>query len=122
MRKHSTIFCFVLVLVLVILFSFSVYASQENSEAATEIVQTESVALETEQVETSQYDGYYEEYKDELPEVESNEVQLATALSIPIEDISESSLIGGVIAWLCVAVGVAVIVGVLVSKRTSNKR
>ena len=43
---------------------------------------------------------------------------LATEIPLPDVIVSDTSLLGGVIAWLCVAVGIALIVGVMVSKRT----
>ena len=62
------------------------------------------------------------EHLDELPEVTSQEVILATEIPLPDVAVSDTSLLGGVIAWLCVAVGIALIVGVMVSKRTRNVR
>lgn len=61
---------------------------------------------------------YYEMYGDELPEVESQDITEPTIMEIPEVEVSDTSLLGGVIAWLCVAVGIAVIAGVLVSQRT----
>lgn len=68
--------------------------------------------------EPTQAPTYYEVYGDELPQVESQEVTEPTTAPIPDVEVSDTSLIGGVIAWLCVAVGIAVIAGVLVSQRT----
>lgn len=61
------------------------------------------------------------EHLDELPTVQEYEIELATAVELPDIEVSDTSLLGGVIAWLCVAVGIAVIAGVLVSKRTRRK-
>ena len=61
------------------------------------------------------------EHLDELPAVSSEEVVLATTVPIPDIEVSDTSLLGGVIMWLCVAVGIAVIAGVMVSKRTKRK-
>ena len=61
---------------------------------------------------------YYEVYSDELPEIESQMIILPTSIVPPDIEVSDTSLLGGVIAWLCVAVGIAVIAGVLVSQRT----
>ncbi len=61
---------------------------------------------------------YYEMYSNELPEVESQDVTSPTVVEIPEVEVSDTSLVGGVIAWLCVALGIAVIAGVLVSQRT----
>ncbi len=68
--------------------------------------------------ETEAFETYYDIYYEELPQVESQEVVEATTVVIPAVEVTETSLIGGVIAWLCVAVGIAVIAGVLVSQRT----
>lgn len=46
------------------------------------------------------------------------EVQPATEFQIP--DVPEVSLVSGVVSWLCVAVGIAVLAGVLVSQRTKQ--
>lgn len=61
---------------------------------------------------------YYEQYSEELPQVESQEVVKPTTVVLPDVEVTDTSLLGGVIAWLCVAVGIAVIAGVLVSQRT----
>lgn len=58
---------------------------------------------------------------DELPQVESQQVDLAQNIKIPDIEVSDTSLMGGVIAWLCVALGIAVIAGVLASQRTRQK-
>ncbi|MBQ4129739.1 MAG: hypothetical protein IJD68_08240 [Ruminococcus sp.] len=63
---------------------------------------------------------YYDVYGDELPQVESQEVTEPTEIEIPDVEVTDTSLLGGVIAWLCVAVGIAVIAGVLVSQRTKR--
>ena len=55
---------------------------------------------------------------DELPQVESYEIIVPTTGKLPEIEVSDASLMGGVIAWLCVALGIAVIAGVLVSQRT----
>ena len=53
-----------------------------------------------------------------MPEIESQEVATETTMELPEVEVSDTSLLGGVIAWLCVALGIAVIAGVLVSQRT----
>ncbi len=55
---------------------------------------------------------------DELPTVSESEVAIPTTAKLPDIEVSDTSLLGGVIAWLCVALGIAVIAGVLVSQRT----
>ncbi len=61
---------------------------------------------------------YYDVFSEELPEVESQMIVMPTSIEPPDIEVSDTSLMGGVIAWLCVAVGIAVIAGVLVSQRT----
>ncbi len=53
-----------------------------------------------------------------LPELDDEEIVQATEFEIP--DVPEVSLISGVVSWLCVAVGIAVLAGVLVSQRTKQ--
>ena len=54
----------------------------------------------------------------ELPKVDPTDIIAPTSVELPDVEVSDTSLLGGVIAWLCVAVGIAVIAGVLVSQRT----
>ena len=65
----------------------------------------------------------YEEpqYLNELPEVTASEVVQPTAVAIPEVAVSDASMLSGIVMWLCVALGIAVIVGVLVSKRTRSR-
>lgn len=58
---------------------------------------------------------------DNLPQVESQAVVIATSLPIPDIEVSDTSLIGGVIAWLCVALGIALIAGILASQRARQR-
>ncbi|MBQ6626030.1 MAG: hypothetical protein IIX27_01915 [Ruminococcus sp.] len=58
-----------------------------------------------------------DKHTDELPEVESQDIIVPTIAQLPEVEVSDTSLLGGVIMWLCVALGVAVIAGVLVSQR-----
>ena len=58
---------------------------------------------------------------DELPTLAPAEMQPATAVVLPDVEVSDASLLSGVIMWLCVAVGIAVVVGVMVSKRTRRR-
>ena len=94
---------------------------QEEQEKAEDPNEEIHEPVENNYEQDDQY-NQYEQYIEELPPVESQEVQFATVLRIPISEISDTSLIGGIAAWLCVAVGIAVIVGVLVSRKTSNVR
>ena len=68
-------------------------------------------------------DSSYEEplYLDELPEAQAGEVVEATAVVIPNVAVSDASMFSGIVMWLCVALGIAVLVGVLVSKRTLRR-
>ena len=61
------------------------------------------------------------EHLDELPTTVEGEVQPATAVAVPTAKVSNASLFSGIIMWLCVAVGIAVVVGVMVSKRTRRR-
>ena len=79
------------------------------------------------------YYNYYEDYEDatsayeapealdELPAVSEGEVQQATSVSMPLSELPNNSLFSGIVLWLCVALGIAVIVGVLVSRRTHRR-
>ena len=57
----------------------------------------------------------------QLPAVKSEDVAVATALPVPTAEVSNASLFSGIVMWICVAVGIAVVVGVLVSKRTRRR-
>ncbi len=87
----------------------------ENDEYEDENIDNEYIE---EVEEETQPQTYYEVYSDQLPQVESQDVTQPTTVEIPEVEVTDTSLIGGVIAWLCVAVGIAVIAGVLVSQRT----
>lgn len=65
----------------------------------------------------------YEEpqHLSDLPEVSASEVVEATAVVIPDVAVSDATMFSGIVMWLCVALGIAVIVGVLVSKRTLRR-
>ena len=61
------------------------------------------------------------EHLGELPAVTPTQVVEATAVAMPAVAVSDASLFSGIVMWLCVALGIAVIVGVLVSKRTRRR-
>lgn len=61
------------------------------------------------------------EYLDDLPAADEGDVVPATAVDVPAAAVSDASLVSGIAMWLCVAVGIAVVVGVLVSKRTRRR-
>jgi len=88
--------------------------TDEPTEEATEPPTEEESEEQTE--ETSESEEYYED--ETLPQVE--DVTKPTEEEFPEYEISDISLLGGVISWLCVAVGIAVIAGVLVSQRTKQ--
>lgn len=75
----------------------------------------------TEDADEPQSDYTEPPYLDELPEANDAEVVPATAVTIPPATVSDASLLSGIVMWLCVAVGIAVVVGVLVSKRTRRR-
>lgn len=56
-----------------------------------------------------------------LPTVAAAEIVPATAEPLPDVAISDASLFSGIVMWLCVVVGISVIAGVMVSKRTHRK-
>ena len=60
-------------------------------------------------------------YLNELPTVKDEDVVTATALPVPRAEVSDASLFSGIVMWICVAVGIAVVVGVMVSKRTRRR-
>ena len=76
-----------------------------------------------EYIEATEAENTYTEpeHLNELPTAVSGEVIEATAVVLPDVEVSEASLFSGIIMWLCVAVGIAVIVGVLVSKRAHRR-
>ena len=57
----------------------------------------------------------------DLPAVDYLDIIEATAVVLPDVEISDASLFSGLVMWLCVAVGIAVVVGVMVSKRTRRR-
>ncbi len=61
------------------------------------------------------------EHLAELPAVSPSQVQEATSVAIPVVAVSDASLFSGIVMWLCVALGIAVVVGVLVSRRTRRR-
>lgn len=58
---------------------------------------------------------------DNLPTVASEAVAAATAEPLPDVEVSDATLFSGIIMWVCVAVGVSVVAGVMVSKRTHRR-
>ena len=144
MRKKKLIPAFIsLMTVILMMFTvtFTVYAAEEylpeevpetpeyeqvteyipEVEEETEYIPEETMApVEPEEEEQEVIEETQAEQKpvEELPQVESHEVIVPTTAKLPEIEVSDASLMGGVIAWLCVALGIAVIAGVLVSQRT----
>lgn len=58
----------------------------------------------------------------DLPEADEDRVVEATTVPMPEVDVTDATLFSGIVMWLCVALGIAVLVGVLVSKRTRRRR
>ena len=56
-----------------------------------------------------------------LPTVATEEVAAATAEPLPDVEVSDATLFSGLIMWVCVAVGISVVAGVMVSKRTHRR-
>lgn len=56
-----------------------------------------------------------------LPTVATEEVAAATAEPLPDVEVSDATLFSGIIMWVCVAVGISVVAGVMVSKRTHRR-
>ena len=57
----------------------------------------------------------------DLPTVAAAEVEVATAEPLPDVAVSDATLFSGIVMWVCVAVGISVVAGVMVSKRTHRK-
>ena len=74
-------------------------------------------------IEDPTYSSSYTEpeYLGELPTVDPANVPQATAVVLPDVEVSDATLFSGIVMWLCVAVGIAVVVGVMVSKRTHRR-
>ncbi len=135
----ATLISFLTVIVMICVVSFSAFATDESGVAFEEttvenvteapVAETEAPPQETEPPyeepeteevtqEEAEAPTYYDVYGDTLPEVDDSEVETETTMELPEVEVSDTSLLGGVIAWLCVALGIAVIAGVLVSQRT----
>ncbi len=56
-----------------------------------------------------------------LPQVTPKEVVAATAEPLPDVAVSDATLFSGIVMWLCVAVGISVVAGVMVSKRIHRR-
>lgn len=108
--------------------------AQENSpEQPEQSLQPDSPEVEIEVPRQNEWYDYIYSYEDatsayeepehlgELPEVTATQVVEATAVAMPTVAVSDASLFSGIVMWLCVALGIAVIVGVLVSKRTRRR-
>ena len=108
---------------------------QSNPEQQNE--QEQQPEQQPEQPQEEQQDGWYDyiyqydedavssyvepEHLGDLPAVSESQVVEATAVAMPNVAVSDASLFSGIVMWLCVALGIAVVVGVLVSKRTKRR-
>ena len=110
------------------------YQQEAQAQSQPEAPQEQAPQQEQPQQEPNQwYDPIYSYEEDatspyvepehlaELPAVSSSQVQEATSVAIPVVAVSDASLFSGIVMWLCVALGIAVIVGVLVSRRTRRR-
>ncbi len=83
--------------------------------------ETEPPTQPTESVEQTQPPQTTEDTskkENSLPDI--GDMVVPTSIPIPKAEVSDVSLVGGVISWLCVAVGIAVLAGVLVSQRAKQ--
>lgn len=140
--KSRILFSLFAVLTFAAMFVFTAFATgdptvepqtAEPTQIVTEAPKTEPPKTEPPQTEAPQtvepthhYETEYTEAdpkkKEELPSVKKSEVETATTVKLPDVEVSDTTLLYGVLAWLCVAVGIAAVVGVLVSKRTRAKQ
>ncbi len=138
-KTNKILFSLFIMLVLMSSFVFTAFATESPivTEPATVeptqiVTQEPTLAPQTEPAtlapQTQEPTEYYEETeeidhpKEELPTVKKAEIETATTVKIPDVEVSDTTLLYGVISWLCVAPGIAAVVGVLVSKRTRQKR
>jgi len=110
---------------------------QENPAPEQQTPQAELQTPETPQVQEQPQNQWYDyiynydeeaqsnyqapEHLGDLPQASSEQVVEATAVPMPTVAVSDASLFSGIVTWLCVALGIAVVVGVLVSKRTRRR-
>ncbi len=71
--------------------------------------------------DTEESESQPNENLDNLPTVAKEEVTAATAEPLPDVEVSDATLFSGIVMWVCVAVGISVVVGVMVSKRTHRR-
>ena len=108
--------------------------AQEQQQEQQQDQQQEQQSQEEEQEpQQNEWYDYLDSYEDatsayeepehlgELPAVTPQQVVEATAVPMPAVAVSDASLFSGIVMWLCVALGIAVVVGVLVSKRTRRR-
>ena len=103
---------------------------EEQAQSQQEAPQEQPQQNQPQQQQNQWYDPIYSYEEDatspyvepehlaELPAVSPSQVQEATSVAIPVVAVSDASLFSGIVMWLCVALGIAVVVGVLVSRRT----
>ena len=107
--------------------------SQEGAQSQPEAQEQPETPQQSQEQANEWYDYIYSydedavssyvepEHLGELPEVSSQQVVEATAVPMPTVAVSDASMLSGIVMWLCVVLGIAVVVGVLVSKRTRRR-
>lgn len=56
-----------------------------------------------------------------LPQIDSSKLQTPTAVGSGVGK-SDTGMVAGVVSWICVGVGIAVICGILVSSKTGKRK
>lgn len=87
-----------------------VYSQAESSQAV-----ADTSSAENDQTVSSENDDR------SLPQIDTSKLQTPTAVGSGVGK-SETGMAAGVVSWLCVGVGVAVICGILVSSRTGKRK
>ena len=97
----------------------TVYSNDELREQFVEQYNEYYNSIDDLNGENSQYKP--NENLNDLPTVSAGEVIEATAEPLPDVAVSDATLFSGIVMWLCVAVGISVVAGVMVSKRTHRR-
>ena len=97
--------------------------TEPPTEAPTE-PETEEISQETEPTEESSEESLPSEDEpsynvDDLPEIEENEFIVPTALTEEAA-VQSATALAGIVSWLCVAVGIIVIIAILGSSKAGN--
>ncbi|MBQ4105413.1 MAG: hypothetical protein IJC86_03385 [Clostridia bacterium] len=94
-------------------------APEEETQQETDPVETESVAETTKSEEEKTENKPAD--RESLPQVASSEIVIPSAIGENLDD-NEPALFWGFVAWICVGVGVAVILAVLLTTKTKAYR